>query len=125
MNNTDTVDTANYITPQPSELQDLWHYATAIVDGRHAAAEFGTGSLQGRLWRVDNARECIDRIRIPSDNILHPSWDDVTDHLRVDRIDTEAKLVLVGQKLLDLVNAECARQGIEGRTGRPSHTDEA
>ena len=117
MNNTDTVDTA-YITPQPLELQDLWHYATAITHGMRAGSDFGTSSLWGRLWLVESARNCIARIRIPAgNNILHPSWGDITSRLQPACIGTEDQLKSVGQELLDLVSAECQKQGVDGRSG--------
>jgi len=117
VNNTDNTDT-NYITPQASELQDLWHYATAITHGSNADSVFATSSLLGRLELVESARNCIARIQIPAgNNILHPSWDDVQNHLQNACIDSEAQLVLVGLKLLDLVNEECQKQGVNGRSG--------
>jgi hypothetical protein len=106
------------------ELQDLWHYATAIRHGDQRESAFATASLFGRLELLEDAARTFSRIDFEA--LVNTPWEDV--YVQLDKWTPKdlKDVEKIGQALLDCVNAECARQGIEGESGeRPSHTDEA
>ena len=105
------------VAPDKYQLQDLWHYATTIRFGAKKDSAFATSSLLGRLDLVRDARQCIYKTVIPDgDFCLHPSWSDVADRLDVSLIASEQQLKRVGRELINLVNRECTRLGVNGRT---------
>jgi len=107
-----------------SSLQDLWHYATAIRNGGQCDSEFATASLHARLELLDDASRALSRVGY--EKLVNTPWADVWVRLGKEVPQTVEEVEKIGQALLDLVNAECQKQGISGRTGeRFSHTDEA
>jgi len=99
------------------DLQDLWHYAEAITKGGKTDSCFATSSLLGRLQLITDARNLIERI--PYEIVFNTALDEVHGRLYADYPRTVEDVEKLGQELLDLVDEECARQGIDGRSGEP------
>lgn len=97
-------------------LRDLWHYARVIRDGSEADSPYATGSAWARLEIVRCAAKCIEWTDIPVGGCLHPDWERVADRLQTG----SGSLAEIGQELVDLVDRECAAQGVDFS----SHTDE-
>ena len=96
-------------------LQDLWHYATGIRYGAQRDSAFATPSLFGRLELIEDAAKCLDRIGY--ENIYDTPWEHMLDQCNKRTPRNLDDIEKIGEALLDLVNAECKRLGIEGATG--------